>query len=984
MNISKEQSERIERRKQEWAVGDHHTGLMSVAWVYKKEGVPLQEAITDMQAFYSSIEEQGKHDEHVREVEEAFSKVYEFDYSVRRQPAKADMTASYKAEQMAWLSAHNDDTELRKGILEQDVSDKRTTTIAALKSIFRHTSGRIRYGQTINTIRWAETSDGFSAMANSDQCVYMTTTTFGDIIDNGRQEELAEKGAKYIAYSAKDENVLEKACVLLEYDEPMGEDRISKDAFGYLTEEEKSAYRSKILSHTCMVLERAGLKPTTVTFSGNRSYHCLFRLSKPVTKEEWEKHEEKLKAIYLRIGADEATLSFNRMTRVPRGCPKHEAERGEVQRIMYFDDGAEVSLEEYVERLESIASEISEVKEKAGKITLAMERTIDPKTGKDKWEYSPANWERSLEDIGIRPKLKKLEKGGAYELTLSHDGGLYHVICAQGALDHIVKMYKAQDYMAGVMFREKRASKLGSDKYEQYAGMAEPYREPTDTRLRVLIPYRNGLLEVTAKGGTLSDGTYNGLDIPDDSPTLTRDWRYSAEKGELEDFVELACGREDGDESWEARKEALMTLLGYEICGDKEEVNYFPVIIEKSIEDNNGGTGKSLITKALSYMRKTCFLDFKTWDDDQRFFFTDLAQLPRIARCEDLPRSFDLEKMFNRLSESFKIDLKGKNAVTLDMATMPKFIATSNSYLKGTGNSYTRRYKEYEITDWWRGKDPEKHYGHLLYFDWDEEEWSRFDSFMARCAGKYLREGLREYRGDNSPEKSLDVNLGDLRDFFDEVIDPLPYWTVATELIEKHEDWYRRVHAGKYMKVSYTAKTIKSKLKTYCSLKGLVYDDNNGVARRHDGVVGKWIEVTNPNPTNATKGGCNGVTAVTEVSVTSVATKDGSVTGDVENAVAFSEDDPLFGDFHEVTEECNGNPVTSSGSGNKTVTSQLVENEGLMENCNYVTRNYNPLHKKEEEENIYKELKKPVTPLHSKPSIKKHKLDKDGNIILED
>ena len=976
MNISKEQSERIEKRKQEWAVGDHHTGLMSVAWVYKKAGVPLQEAITDMQAFYASIEEQGKHDEHVREVEEAFAKVYEFDYSVRRQPAKADTTASYKAEQMAWLSAHNDDTELRKGILEQDVSDKRTTTIAALKSIFRHTSGRIRYGQTINTIRWAETSDGFSAMANSDQCVYMTTTTFGDIIDNGRQEELAEKGAKYIAYSAKDENVLEKACVLLEFDEPMGEDRISKDAFGYLPEEEKSAYRGKILSHTCMVLERAGLKPTTVTFSGNRSYHCLFRLSKPVTKEEWERHEEKLKAIYLRIGADEATLSFNRMTRVPRGCPRHEAERGEAQRIMYFDDSAEVSLEEYVERLESIASEISEVKEKAGKITLAMERAIDPKTGKDKWEYSPANWERSLEDIGIRPKFRKLEKGGAYELTLSHDGGLYHVICAQGALDHIVKMYKAQDYMAGVMFREKRASKLGSDKFEQYAGMAEPYREPTDTRLRVLIPYRNGLLEVTAKGGTLSDGTYNGLDIPDDSPTLTRDWRYSAERGELEDFIELACGREDGDESWEARKEALMTLLGYEICGDKEEVNYFPVIIEKSIEDNNGGTGKSLITRALSYMRKTCFLDFKTWDDDQRFFFTDLAQLPRIARCEDLPKSFDLEKMFNRLSESFKVDLKGKNAVTLDMATMPKFIATSNSYLKGTGNSYTRRYREYEITDWWRGKDPEKHYGHLLYFDWDEEEWSRFDSFMARCAGKYLREGLKEYRGDNSPEKSLDVNLGDLRDFFDETLDQLPYWTVATELIEKYEDWYRKVHAGKYMKVSYTAKTIKSRLKTYCSLRGLVYDDNDGAPRKRNGETKRWIMVANPSPTTPVK---------TDTRVTERVTEDHdvSVTGSG-NIVTFSDDDPLFGDFagkpEKVTEKC----VTGNANHEKSLPIQTTGNQELKCVGNEGNAKSTLLHKKEEDENIYKELKKPVTALPSLPSIRKHKLDKDGNIILED
>ena len=36
-----------------------------------------------------------------------------------------------------------------------------------------------------------------------------------------------------------------------------------------------------------------------------------------------------------------------------------------------------------------------------------------------------------------------------------------------------------------------------------------------------------------------------------------------------------------------------------------------------------------------------------------------------------------------------------------------------------------------------------------------------------------------------------------------------------------------------------------------------------------------------------------------------------------------------------------------------------------MKNCNYVTKNYNPLHKKEEDENIYGELKNPVTSLHS-------------------
>ena len=328
--------------------------------------------------------------------------------------------------------------------------------------------------------------------------------------------------------------------------------------------------------------------------------------------------------------------------------------------------------------------------------------------------------------------------------------------------------------------------------------------------------------------------------------------------------------------------------------------------------------------------------------------------------------------MFNRLSDKFKIDIKGKNPVTLDMETMPKLIATSNYYLKGIGTAYSRRYKEYEITDWWRGKDPEKHYGHLLYFDWDEEEWSRFDSFMARCVGKYLKEGLKEFRGDNSAEKSLDVNLGDLRDFFDETLDQFPYWTTAMELIENYENWYKVVHSGKFMKISYTAKTMKSKLKTYCRLRGLVYDDNDGAPRKRNGETKRWIQVDNPSPTTPVKTDTT-VTKNHDVSVT--------VNG---NIVTFSEDDPLFGDFagkqEKVTEKC----VTCNANPEKSLPIQTTGNQELECEGNEGNAKNTLLHKKEEDENIYKELEKPVTSLLSLPRIKTHKVDENGNIILED
>ena len=95
MNISKEQKDRLEARKHEWAASaSRHNGLMRLAWAYKREGIPLNEAIADAQALYTSIEEPGKHDQHIREVEQAFSKAYECDYTVSRPAPKIDTSAS--------------------------------------------------------------------------------------------------------------------------------------------------------------------------------------------------------------------------------------------------------------------------------------------------------------------------------------------------------------------------------------------------------------------------------------------------------------------------------------------------------------------------------------------------------------------------------------------------------------------------------------------------------------------------------------------------------------------------------------------------------------------------------------------------------------------------------------------------------------------------------------------------------------------------
>ena len=102
-------------------------------------------------------------------------------------------------------------------------------------------------------------------------------------------------------------------------------------------------------------------------------------------------------------------------------------------------------------------------------------------------------------------------------------------------------------------------------------------------------------------------------------------------------------------------------------------------------------------------------------------------------------------------------------------------------------------------------------------------------------------------------------------------------------------------------------------------------------------------------------------------------------------SVTCSKDDPLFGDFVEKSEKGDENSVTVTELSPFSSPTQTVENEGLMKKGDKVTEISNPYTREDKIKNTYKELENPVTSVTLSPRvIKKHKLDKDGNIILED
>ena len=100
-------------------------------------------------------------------------------------------------------------------------------------------------------------------------------------------------------------------------------------------------------------------------------------------------------------------------------------------------------------------------------------------------------------------------------------------------------------------------------------------------------------------------------------------------------------------------------------------------------------------------------------------------------------------------------------------------------------------------------------------------------------------------------------------------------------------------------------------------------------------------------------------------------------------SVTYSKDDPLFGDFAEKTEKGDGNFVTVTelspfSSPTQTVGNEELECEGDEGDAK------NTLLYKKENENIYIGSCKVTSLFVTEKRIKTHKVDENGNIVLED
>ncbi len=267
-----------------------------------------------------------------------------------------------------------------------------------------------------------------------------------------------------------------------------------------------------------------------------------------------------------------------------------------------------------------------------------------------------------------------------------------------------------------------------------------------DTPCMCYLYYRNCAVEISKDGVKAID--YVDLDsyVWKDQ-IIDRDFNGLQEDGgQYEEFVNLIAEKDD------EKIASFRSVIGYLLNSYKNSGNNRAVILNDAVISDvpQGGSGKGVFCTAITHIKRTSTLDGKAFSFDSSFPYQTVAPDSQVLVFDDIARNFKFERMFSLITEGINLERKNQQAIKIPVKDSPRIVLSTNYVVGGTGNSFARRKFEMELgTYFGENMTPLDHFGCMLFDDWDETEWARFDSFMIKCEMGYLETGLVQCSSNN-------------------------------------------------------------------------------------------------------------------------------------------------------------------------------------------------------------------------------------------
>lgn len=261
--------------------------------------------------------------------------------------------------------------------------------------------------------------------------------------------------------------------------------------------------------------------------------------------------------------------------------------------------------------------------------------------------------------------------------------------------------------------------------------------------------------------------------------------------GQFKDF----CFKLSKEET--KRFDAFKALLGYLLHRhNNPAVVKIVILLDENATkggQTNGGTGKSLISKALSHCVETVLMDGKNMKRDSRFNNQRINNTTDIVCFDDVDSKFSLETVYSMATSGFVIEKKGQDESILKPEESPKILISSNHFVSGPGGSSdVRRRHEFEVANYFSDKrTPKMVYKNLFFDDWDDDEWNYFFCFMIDCIQVFLKKGLLEVEPLNlKANKLVQQTSQEFLEFTSAHSIPIEKWMNKTEFLNEFKKSY--------------------------------------------------------------------------------------------------------------------------------------------------------------------------------------------------
>jgi hypothetical protein len=189
-------------------------------------------------------------------------------------------------------------------------------------------------------------------------------------------------------------------------------------------------------------------------------------------------------------------------------------------------------------------------------------------------------------------------------------------------------------------------------------------------------------------------------------------------------------------------------MFGYLCHSYKNPSSIYAIILSDEGadgENRNGGRGKTIFGKAISYVQRQLLKGGSEFEGGYRHNFGELDCSYASFFIDDVPASFKYDSLYTNIVSDTFTNPKGKPGKAISFKFAPKFIISTNWNVIFDENAYStnRRFKEFKFTTYFnKERTPKDVFGYNLFEDWNMEQWNDFYNFVFQCVRLFIEKGI--------------------------------------------------------------------------------------------------------------------------------------------------------------------------------------------------------------------------------------------------